>query len=154
MWLIRLWTHKRLSVYPQHLMWKGFFLLSCHMWHVWQSGSIEAAVLSGWSPTIPLMNVATERMELKKRGSIWLWVFLACGKRGRGMYKPLNYLWPAMAFHYPTRPGKGELKGLFRNLSRQKATYQVSRSCCSVLYDLLNHSASQLWFQLAVFVLY
>lgn len=39
------------------------------------------------------------------------------------MCKPNNYLWPATAFHYPARPGKGELKGLFRNPGRQKAGY-------------------------------
>lgn len=39
------------------------------------------------------------------------------------MYKANNYLWPATAFHYPARPGKGELKGLFRSLRRQKAGY-------------------------------
>lgn len=39
------------------------------------------------------------------------------------MYKLHNYLWPATAFHYPSRPGKGELKGLFKTLSRQKAGY-------------------------------
>lgn len=42
------------------------------------------------------------------------------------MYKPRRCSEPASAFHYPAFRGKGELKGLFRKPSRQKADYMSS----------------------------
>ena len=77
---------------------------------------IIAPDLSDWNQTVLLMNVAAESFLFSsfKKGSSSPW-FSVCGKRGRGMHEPNNYL-PFITFW-----GEGELKGLFRKLCRQKA---------------------------------
>lgn len=69
------------------------------------------------------MNVAAERRELEKAGSIGLWGFFSVWEEEEECINRTTTSGPATAFHYPSCPGKGELKGLFRTLSRQKAGY-------------------------------
>ena len=129
-WVSRLRTQQQLAVYQHHLMWKNSF--SYHKGN--------SAAFHGSTQTFSVKpNIPVDECGCWERGAFSFFFFSfsfsffqACrafqcvGREEGGMYEPNNYLQPATAFHYPACWGKGELKGLFRKLSRRKADYMSS----------------------------